>query len=101
MVRHVIIWKLKDDLSDSEKNVIKENIKSNLEALVEKIDGLRALSVQVAPLPTSNCDLMLDSTFDSVDALSFYASHPDHVAIAKNDVIPYVATRSCIDFEID
>ena len=33
MVKHVILWTLKDELSDSEKADIKKNIKVGLEGL--------------------------------------------------------------------
>ena len=34
MVRHVILWKLKEELSEEEKKTISADIKKNLEALV-------------------------------------------------------------------
>lgn len=101
MIKHIIIWTLKEELSESEKSVIKKNIKTNLEALVGKIDGLVSVNVQIDRLPSSNGDLMLDSTFDCEDALKAYAVHPEHVAVADRDVKPFTAIRSCIDFEIE
>ena len=100
MVKHVIIWTLKNNYSDKEKNEIKVNIKSNLEGLLGKIDGLIAISVQIDRLDSSNADLMLDSTFESKEALNAYAIHPAHVEIANRDVRPFTEIRSCIDFEI-
>ncbi|MDE6053898.1 MAG: Dabb family protein [Lachnospiraceae bacterium] len=40
MVKHVILWQLKDELSDSEKAEVKDGIKAGLEALKGKIPGL-------------------------------------------------------------
>ena len=80
--------------------IVKENIKKNLEALNGKIDGLTDIKVQTEKLPSSNGDLMLDSTFVSYDALKAYAVHPEHVKVADNDVRPFTAVRSCIDFEV-
>jgi hypothetical protein len=51
-------------------------------------------------LETSNADLMLDSTFESFEALKGYAVHPDHVAVADGAVRPYTKLRSCLDFEV-
>ena len=45
-------------------------------------------------------DVMLDSTFESAEALKQYAIHPEHVAVADNNVRPYTAVRMCLDFEI-
>ncbi len=100
MVKHIIIWKLREELTDNEKTEIKARIKLNLEALVGKIDGLIDVRVQTEHLASSNGDLMLDSTFESEAALIAYATHPEHVLVADRDVRPYTAQRSCIDFEI-
>ena len=100
MVKHIIIWTLKDTLSDKEKQNIKNDAKKNLELLVGKIDGLIDLKVQIEFLSTSNGEMMLDSTFESFDALKSYATHPEHQSVANKFVRPYTASRSCVDFEI-
>lgn len=100
MVKHIIIWTLKDSLSAAEKEKVKANIKSGLEGLKGKIDGLTEISVQTGLLPSSNGDLMLNSAFESAEALKAYAVHPAHVEVADRDVRPYTATRSCVDYEI-
>ena len=100
MVKHVIIWTLKDNFTEDEKKEIKTNIKNGLEGLAGKIPGLTDIKVYIDPLASSNTDLMLDSTFESEDALKGYAVHPEHVAVADGMVRPYTAVRSCIDFEI-
>lgn len=43
---------------------------------------------------------MLDSTFESEQALKAYAVHPEHVAVADGKVRPYIAERRCLDFEV-
>ena len=100
MVKHVILWTLKEEFSEAEKTEIKKNIKIGLESLKGKIPGLAEIKVETEGLATSTADLMLNSTFDSADALKTYASHPDHVYVADTYVRPYTALRSCLDFEI-
>lgn len=100
MVKHVILWQLKDGLSDSEKAEAKAGIKAGLEALHGKIPGLIQIRVETNPLASSNADVMLDSTFENEDALKGYAVHPEHVAVADGKVRPYVKTRVCMDFEV-
>ena len=100
MVKHIILWSLKDEFSDSEKAEIKKGIKEGLEGLAGKIPGLLNIKVYTNGLPSSNADLMLDSSFESEDALLVYASHPEHVAVADGKVRPYTKTRSCLDFEL-
>src|SRR5574344_416010 len=62
MVRHVILWKLKEELSPEEKQSIKKEIKAGLEGLVGKVPGLVEVTVNIdGRIDSSNCDLMLDS----------------------------------------
>ena len=51
-------------------------------------------------LPSSTVDLMLDTTFESAEALAGYSVHPEHVAVADGKVRPFTAVRSCMDFEV-
>jgi len=99
MVKHVILWKLKDELTQSEKQQVKRNIKDGLEALQGRIPGLRCIRVNIDSLPTSNADLMLDSSFDSFEALKAYSVHPEHLAVANGKVRPYTIQRWCLDYE--
>lgn len=100
MVKHIILWNLKDEYSKDRKNEIKAGIKKGLEGLLGKIDGLTEIKVYTEGLASSNADLMLDSTFESEDALKNYAVHPAHVEVADTLVRPFTAQRSCLDFEI-
>ena len=86
MVRHVILWKLKE-MPDAEK--------------AGKIPGLLDVRVYTAALPSSaNADLMLDTTFTDAAALKGYSTHPAHVAVADGKVRPYTAVRTCLDFNV-
>lgn len=98
MVKHVILWQLKDELSDSEREDVKAGIKAGLESLRGKIPGLVEIKVEVSPLPSSNADVMLDSLFENEESLKGYAVHPEHVAVADGKVRPYTKTRVCMDF---
>jgi len=100
MVKHIILWTLKDELSAEEKEQVKRGIKEGLEGLAGKIPGMVDIKVNINGLASSNADLMLDSTFESEEALKGYAVHPEHVAVADGKVRPYTKIRSCLDFEI-
>ena len=100
MVKHVIIWTLKDEYSNEEKAAIKAEIKAGLEGLMGKIDGLTDIKVYTEGLESSNGDLMLDSLFENEDALKGYSVHPAHVAVAEGKVRPFAKTRSCFDYEV-
>lgn len=100
MVKHVILWKLKEDVTGEAKDKVLREMKENLEALVEKVPGLLSLSIVTKPLASSNADVMLDSTLESEDALKGYQSHPDHVAVANTYVRPFTEVRLCMDYEV-
>ena len=100
MVKHIILWTLKSELSESEKESVKAGIKEGLEALVGIVPGLVDVTVHIdGRLASSNADVMLDCTLESEDALKAYAVHPAHVEVANTRVRPYTAVRSCLDFE--
>ncbi len=100
MVKHIILWTLKE-MSEEEKASVKAEIKAGLEALKGRIPGLVEIKVVTeGRLDSSTADLMLDSTFESFEALKGYAKHPEHVAVADGKVRPFTANRSCLDFEI-
>ncbi len=99
MVRHVIVWTLKDEYSDSEKEQIKAGIKEGLEGLKGKIPGLIEIKVNTSGLGSSSGDAMLDSLFESAEALKNYSSNPAHVEVATTKVRPFVKVRSSFDYE--
>lgn len=100
MVKHVILWTLKEEYSADEKAKIKADIKAGLEGLKGEIPGLIEIKVNTEPLESSNCDLMLDSSFDNEESLKGYAVHPKHVDVANNKVRPFTASRVCMDYEV-
>ena len=100
MVKHIILWQLKDELSLEEKQEVKKGMKEGLESLAGKIPGLVEIKVQTEGLASSNAEVMLDSTFEDEASLKGYAVHPEHVAVADGKVRPYTKTRMCLDFEV-
>ena len=100
MVNHVIIWTLNDKFTEDEKVKIKKDIKEGLESLKGVIPGLLEINVLTEGLESSNAYLMLDSKFESIEALKNYSVHPEHVKVANDKVRPFTAIRSCFDYEI-
>lgn len=99
MVKHIILWKLKDSLTGEEKEQVKAGIREGLEGLKGKIPGLVDIRVQTKGLASSNADVMLDSAFESEEALKGYSVHPAHVEVADTKVRPYTEIRLCMDFD--
>lgn len=101
MVKHIILWRLRSELSDAEKREVALAIKQGLESLKGQVPGLIDIHVQATGrLETSNADIMLDSTLESFEALKGYAVHPAHLAVANGIVRPNTELRTCLDFEL-
>ena len=99
MVKHIIVWTLKE-MPEAERKSVMAAIKTGLEGLKGRIPGLVDIKVITeGRLDTSNADLMLDSTFESFEALKGYTVHPEHVEVANTKVRPYTASRVCMDFK--
>lgn len=100
MVKHIILWKLRSELSAEEKQAKAQAIKQGLEGLLGQVPGLMSIHVQIdGRLDSSNADIMLDSTLDSPESLRGYAVHPAHVAVANGVVRPNTELRTCLDYE--
>ncbi|HAE15664.1 MAG: Dabb family protein [Solobacterium sp.] len=99
MVKHIILWKLKDSLSAEEKETAKKEIKEGLEGLKGRIEGLTDIHVYTDGLASSNTDIMLESVHTDRDALAFYAGHPLHVDVKDNIIVPKVSGRYAFDFD--
>lgn len=99
MVKHIILWKLHDTIPAAEKPAIRANAKAALEGLVGQVDGLLELQLKIDGLPSSNADMLLVATLDSVESLQGYQKSPLHNAVADRYVRPYTAQRLCLDYE--
>ena len=100
MVKHIILWTLNPELSEEEKQQVKQGIKAGLEGLVGKVPGLLEVHVNINGLASSNADVMLDCTLTDEESLKGYAVHPDHLAVANGKVRPNTKLRVCMDYEV-
>lgn len=101
MVRHIVLWKYKEELSAEERLRLVEEVKEKLEALKGKIPGLHSIDVITKTLPTgtNNCDFMLDSTFINAEALAVYQNHEEHLKAATL-VRSITSERICVDYDM-
>lgn len=99
MVKHIILWTLKDELTEAEKANVKKEAKEALEGLVGVIPGLVEMHINTGKLAKSTADMMMDSTFESEEALAAYSKNPAHVAVADSKVRPFTQSRACLNFE--
>lgn len=102
MVRHLVLWKLKEDPENGKtKQENAAQIKQSLEALVGVIPGVLALEVGLNQTDRNrDFDLCLVSLFESFEALSAYQTHPAHRAV-QGFVHSVVCGRTAADYEVD
>jgi microcompartment protein CcmK/EutM len=98
MIKHIVMWKLKDEAHGNDKATNAGLIKEKLEALSGKIDGLLKIEVGIDFLGGGNFDVVLYSELSSKEALDTYQNHPLHQA-----VLPFireaVMDRKAVDYE--
>ena len=98
MVKHIVLFKLKESLTQEEKMDVMNRFKVAIEALPEKIDFIRQVFVGLNCNPAEKWDICLESTFDTLDDVKAYSVHPAHVA-AAGIIKEAKADRACTDFE--
>lgn len=98
MIKHIVMWKLKDEAHGNDKATNAGLVKEKLEALSGKIDGLLKIEVGIDFLGGGNFDVVLYSELSSKEALDNYQNHPLHQA-----VLPFireaVMDRKAVDYE--
>lgn len=98
MIKHIVMWKLKDEAHGNDKATNAGLVKEKLETLSGKIDGLLKIEVGIDFLGGGNFDVVLYSELSSKEALDIYQNHPLHQA-----VLPFireaVMDRKAVDYE--
>jgi hypothetical protein len=99
MVKHIVLWKLKDSAGGRSRAENAAVIKERLEALRDVIPGLLRIEVGSDFSGTEeSADIALYSEFDSREALAAYQAHPAHKA-----VMPFIrearSERRVVDYE--
>jgi hypothetical protein len=99
MVRHIVLWRLKETAGGRSKAENAAEIKHRLEGLCGRIPGLGRLEVgfDFSRTPASS-DLVLYSEFENRAALDAYQTHPLHEAI-KPFVQAACNERRLVDYE--
>ena len=99
MVKHIVLFKLKDEVPETDKLVVMNKFKEAIEALPAKISVIGKIEVGLNMNPGESWHIALYSEFDNLDDVKFYATHPDHVAAGKI-IAEAKESRSCVDYEI-
>ncbi len=98
MIKHIVLFELKEFESEEAKTHKLEDLKTALLALADKIDVLKSIEVGLNCNPKEDYDLALTTTFASMEDLRSYAIHPDHVKVGAS-IREVAESRACVDYE--
>jgi len=100
MVKHIVMWRLHDDVDGVGKADAAARIKTELEALNGKIPGLVHIEVGLDfDGGEQAADIVLYSELESREALSAYQAHPLHQAVVPL-VRKHARERTVVDYDI-
>ncbi len=100
MIKHIVLWRLKDHAMGTSKNENAEKLKSLLEALRDTIKEIKHLEVGInADAAPHTADMVLYSEFASWDDLAAYQQHPAHLKVA-GFVQEIRLERHVVDYEM-
>lgn len=98
MVKHIVLFKLKESLTAESKKEIANRFKNAIEALPTSIPFIRKVFVGININASETWDICLESEFETIDDVKAYAIHPAHVA-AASILKDAKADRACCDYK--
>ena len=100
MLKHIVFWKLKDEVDGLERSAVAEKIKGMLEALDGKVPGLLSIHVGIdVSKSAQSADIVLLSEFPDQAALDGYQVHPLHEA-CRAFIGKAASERRVVDFKV-
>jgi hypothetical protein len=100
MIKHIVMWKLKEHAEGADKAANARRMKELLEGCAGIVPGMHAFEVALAQDGLeATYDVVLYSEFADAAALNAYAEHPAHVAI-KGFIGAVRAERQCMDYAV-
>ncbi|MCX6231957.1 MAG: Dabb family protein [Bacteroidetes bacterium] len=99
MIRHIVMWKLKNFENPEIKAFNEKKLKDELYHLKKEIVQIKALNVGFNLNPDNEYDMVLEMEFDNLNDLMTYQIHPAHLK-----VVEFLKTirdlKAAVDFEI-
>jgi hypothetical protein len=100
MLKHIVMWKLKDQAEGADRPANAKKMKELLDACAGIVPGILTFEVALAqPDLEATYDVVLYSEFADRAALDAYQEHPQHVAL-KPFIGAVREARQCMDYEI-
>ncbi len=100
MLKHLVMLKLKETAKGASALENAQTLKTMLDALVEKIDEIKAFEVGINIFSNSQtAHLCLYSEFEDEEALNRYANHPEHQRVVAF-IQQVMEERRVVDYHI-
>lgn len=98
MVKHIVLFQLKDELTVQEKNEIYLQFKQGIEALPSQIPSIKQIFVGRNVNPDEAWDICLKGDFATLEEVVAYGKNPIHLKVSAA-LKPHLKGRSCVDYE--
>ena len=100
MIKHIVMWRLKETAEGASKLENAAKMKEMLEALKIVIPQIQNIEVGMNVVAAGAAyDVALYSEFASLDDLDIYQKHPDH-EVCKQFIGKIVSERAFVDYEV-
>jgi len=101
MIKHVVMWKLKEEVDQRSKAENALQVKEMLYELKVAIEEIKSMEVGIAAVHSaSNFDIVLTTAFDNWKDLEAYLHHPEHDGV-REFVTKVTFDRAVVDYECD
>ena len=80
MIKHIVMFRLKDFAEGVDKKENARKIKAMLDELPTKMEEIKHYEIGVNITDSERAsDIVVISSFDSMEALKAYSQHPEHI----------------------
>ncbi len=100
MIKHIVMWKLKEIAAGGTKIENAKKMKLQLESLKDKIKQIKFIEVGINFINSDEAyDVVLYSEFETEENLSIYQNHQEHLKVA-NFVKSIIDKRAVVDYKV-
>jgi hypothetical protein len=101
MIKHIVMWKLKEFAEGASKSENAGKLKTRLEALPSLIKELKAVEVGINCIPSEAAyDVVWYSEFENKEALFAYQKHPEHQRLISEFLDKVRIDKKVVDYEV-
>ncbi len=99
MIRHIVLWKLKNPGIAELKALNASRLNNELHALKNEIVQIKRLETGINLNPDNEYDVVLSMDFDNFEDLMIYQKHPAHLKVVEF-LKSIRELKASIDYEI-